>query len=63
METPEPTEDEPDILEEHLDSLIDLDKKSDSLLEVEISLMRRPEPAIEQKLQVREPPSLDAYFC
>ena len=54
MEPPEPSGEEPDILKGHSDSLIDLNKELDSVMGLDISSLKRPEPAIKQKLEVRE---------
>ena len=42
------------LLKEHLNSLVDLNKDLESIMELQMSLMKRLGPAIQQKLQVRE---------
>lgn len=51
MEPPEPTSEQSD---SNFDYLVDLNKDSDSIRELQSSLMRRTEPAVKQKLQVCE---------
>lgn len=63
MEQAEPTTEEADILQKQLISLMDMNKELDSILELQISLMKRPEPAIEQQIQVRESFSRQTRSC